>query len=85
MISKPAPQGQATIGRFEEAHLYIADDTRVSSRHATIAPLPDGTFRLTDHSSNGTWVNGVRITSMAITTATEFRVGSTVLRIDGQV
>ena len=85
MISKPAAQGSVVIGRMPEAHIFIPDDARVSSRHATITPLPDGTFRLTDHSSNGTWVGNARITSTVITNATEFRVGSTLLRIDGRV
>jgi pSer/pThr/pTyr-binding forkhead associated (FHA) protein len=84
MVSRPT-QGQAVIGRVPEADVFIPDDAHVSSRHATIAVLPDGTYRLTDHSSNGTWVNGARITSAVVPAGAEFRVGSTLVCIDGQV
>jgi serine/threonine protein kinase len=83
MVSKPSSRGQIVIGRLPEAHVVVPDDARVSGRHATISPLADGTYQLNDHSSNGTWVGGTRITNVVIAAGAEFRVGSTVLQIDG--
>ena len=50
-----------TIGRGQ-GNQYIVYDPRVSSRHAVISYLRQGFFTITDiGSTNGTFVNGVRI------------------------
>ncbi len=66
-----------TIGRDSEQHIVI-DDADVSREHAVIERRPDG-FRLSDrNSTNGTWVDGVRIDSTDLDDGAEIWLGSTV-------
>jgi pSer/pThr/pTyr-binding forkhead associated (FHA) protein len=48
-----------TFGREVGNDVVIAS-TEISRKHATIAPAPGG-YTITDHSTNGVWVNGQRI------------------------
>lgn len=48
-----------TFGR-EVGHDVVIASSQISRRHASIAPGPDG-YVLTDHSTNGIWVNGQRM------------------------
>ena len=49
------------LGRLPDNDLAFDNDS-VSSRHAEVYHLPDGTFRICDlRSTNGTWVNGERV------------------------
>jgi transcriptional regulator of acetoin/glycerol metabolism len=51
-----------TVGRDQSAHLSV-DDPGISRVHATLEPMADGLL-VTDLSSrNGTFVNGVRVTT----------------------
>jgi hypothetical protein len=71
----PAPDGSSQpleirddmlIGRAEECDLVISDD-RISRRHAFLSVNRDGSLMLQDlESSNGTWLNGRRITAAAL-------------------
>lgn len=55
-------EGAITIGRHPSCHLrFPADLTSVSRQHAEIV-REGNQFRLTDHSTNGTFVNGKRTT-----------------------
>ncbi|MDR1257813.1 MAG: FHA domain-containing protein [Tannerellaceae bacterium] len=55
---------QYTIGRDEDCNICIEDSSqRISRRHATIKVTGRGRIFVTDHSSNGTFVNGMRIAS----------------------
>lgn len=55
---------KANIGRGDECEIRINDNSqRISRNHATIQVLPNGKIFIIDHSSNGTFVNGVRISS----------------------
>ncbi|MDR1645998.1 MAG: FHA domain-containing protein [Tannerellaceae bacterium] len=55
---------QYTIGRGEECQIHLQDHTqRVSRRHATLKVNGRGKMFIADHSSNGTFVNGVKIAS----------------------
>lgn len=57
---------QFTIGRGDNCQIRIQDATqRVSRNHATIKILKNGRIFVTDHSTNGTWVNGVKISQNA--------------------
>ena len=49
-----------TIGRAPD-QLWRIDDTSVSARHATVRQGTDGVEITDEGSTNGTWVNGVRI------------------------
>ena len=74
---------RTTYGRSDEADVTVANDT-VSSLHCEVT-VAGGTFTLTDlNSTNGTFVNGKRITNSALksgdrvhlgTAAFEFRAG----------
>lgn len=56
------PPGRFLVGRNADAQLALPD-AGVSGRHAEIAVEPDGRVFVTDlGSSNGTWVDGERIT-----------------------
>lgn len=48
-----------TFGR-EVGHDVVIASSEISRKHASIAPGPDG-YLLTDHSTNGIWVNGQRM------------------------
>ncbi len=53
---------QYTIGRGDSCQIRIQDAAqRISRNHATLKVLDNGKIFITDHSSNGTWVNGVKI------------------------
>jgi len=53
---------QFTIGRGDECQIRIQDQSqRVSRNHATIKIYESGKMFIIDQSSNGTWVNGVKI------------------------
>ncbi|HOW61659.1 MAG TPA: FHA domain-containing protein [Candidatus Contendobacter sp.] len=54
------------LGRGRDNDLCFNNDS-VSSHHAEIYHLPDGTFQICDlDSTNGTWVNGRRIQSQVL-------------------
>lgn len=53
---------KVTIGRGRECDIRLSDDSdRVSRKHAVIAVSPNGKMQIYDLSSNGTFVNGVRV------------------------
>ncbi len=66
-----------TFGRGPEADVRITDD-RVSRRHFAIG-LREGKCLLQDlNSTNGTWVNGVRIAETELKANDRIRVGQTI-------
>jgi len=53
--------GDVIVGRSDRAHVRI-DSASVSQDHAVFRPFPDGSWQVIDReSTNGTFVNGVRI------------------------
>jgi pSer/pThr/pTyr-binding forkhead associated (FHA) protein len=48
-----------TFGR-EVGHDVVIASSEISRKHASIAPGPDG-YVITDHSTNGVWINGQRM------------------------
>jgi DNA-binding winged helix-turn-helix (wHTH) protein len=77
----PLVEGTQVVGRGEECQLVIDADT-VSRRHARIL-IDQGTARIEDlGSTNGTHVNGARISAVTeLTDGCEIALGSTPLRI----
>jgi pSer/pThr/pTyr-binding forkhead associated (FHA) protein len=71
-----------TIGRSPDADLFIEDPT-VSTSHARLEAHPEG-YELTDlGSTNGTTVNGRRISAPTVLKGGEqIGIGNVVLRID---
>ena len=73
-------QGVTTIGRSSRADLTL-DDTKASSIHAKLSPLPEnGLVLLEDQgSTNGTFVNDERIESVPLRNGDLVKIGRTLL------
>jgi pSer/pThr/pTyr-binding forkhead associated (FHA) protein len=70
------------IGRGADCQL-ILDDDYVSTRHARVVGAPNGIYIEDLGSTNGTYVNGQRITApTSITLADTVRIGKTMLRLE---
>jgi transcriptional regulator with PAS, ATPase and Fis domain len=70
-----------TVGTAQLAQLRLTDPT-VSRMHCQIWPRPDG-VRLSDAgSTNGTFVDAVRVRDADLTAGTNIRVGATTLRLE---
>jgi hypothetical protein len=73
-----------TIGKAPTSHLVL-DDGYTSGQHAQVAMDQLGNCRLYDRgSTNGTFVNGVRVTEVALDHGMSVRIGSTELRFLAQ-
>lgn len=73
-------QGVTTVGRSSRADLTL-DDTKASSIHARLSPLPEnGLVLLEDQgSTNGTFVNDERIESVPLRNGDLVKIGRTLL------
>jgi pSer/pThr/pTyr-binding forkhead associated (FHA) protein len=73
-----------TIGKAPTSSLVL-DDGYTSSQHAQVGMDQLGTCRLYDrNSTNGTFVNGVRVTEVVLDHGMSVRIGSTELRFLAQ-
>jgi len=78
--------GRLTIGRRPENDIVLEDDAAVSKRHAELELVAGSWFVLDLDSTNGTFVNGVRIAAKkALHVGDELRVGDTSLWLQGAV
>src|SRR5919201_3169319 len=69
------PASGVTFGREAGSDVVVAQP-EVARKHATIAPSDNG-YVLTDHSTNGVWVNGARVQgSQLLARADIVRVGT---------
>ena len=66
--------GDVTIGRSRDNDLTIKDAT-VSARHAKIVTFFDVSYIEDLHSTNGTYLNGKRITKHTLHDGDEIRLG----------
>jgi pSer/pThr/pTyr-binding forkhead associated (FHA) protein len=74
--------GVIMIGRGADCQLILEDDY-VSTRHARVVSTPNGIYIEDLGSTNGTYVNGQRITApTTITLADTVRIGKTILRLE---
>jgi DNA-binding NtrC family response regulator len=72
---------EIAIGSAPDNDLCLANDPCVSRRHCVIAPV-EGRFVVRDLvSTNGTWVNGVRVPHAELRPGTTLTVGGTRLRV----
>jgi pSer/pThr/pTyr-binding forkhead associated (FHA) protein len=75
----PLDMGVTHIGRGLAADLRV-DEKSVSRRHAMLVSDPAGTRVLDDRSSNGTFVNGLRVEQTDLKNGDELVLGRVVLR-----
>jgi pSer/pThr/pTyr-binding forkhead associated (FHA) protein len=72
-----------TIGRGAQNDLTLEDDHFASARHARFEPRRDGVWVSDSGSTNGTYVNGTRLSeSRRLAPGDVIRVGSTDLRFE---
>lgn len=75
--------GVATIiGREDNVGIRLDGDEFASGQHARIDPRADGVWVEDLRSTNGTFVNGERITAQRLQAGDVVRVGQTELRLD---
>jgi pSer/pThr/pTyr-binding forkhead associated (FHA) protein len=74
--------GIVRIGRQSDNTIALPEDSSASRHHATLTASPSG-LRLHDEgSSNGTFVNGARVTDADLRPGDEILIGATRLRVD---
>ena len=72
-----------SIGRTEDNQVALAEDEFASSAHARIEPRHDGAWLVDRGSTNGTYVNGIRIDSpRRLEQGDVVRIGETQLRYE---
>ena len=91
MLDSPALQPGATVelrvptrlGRGGENAIRLDGDDFVSTRHALLEPRPDGLWVEDVGSTNGTFVNGARVTTARLLAPGDVvRIGQTDLRVE---
>ena len=81
-LSADLAGGVVMIGRGADCQL-ILDDDYVSTRHARVVSTPNGIYVEDLGSTNGTYVNGQRITApTTITFADTVRICKTILKLE---
>lgn len=71
-----------TIGRVDDNDIIITDDSFVSSHHARIEIRPDSVWVVDMKSTNGTFVNGQRVSdARSVRKGDRIQVGGTVLEM----
>ncbi|HWE81689.1 MAG TPA: FHA domain-containing protein [Gaiellaceae bacterium] len=72
-----------TVGRGSDNDLPLEDDEYASSRHARFEPRRDGVYVEDVGSTNGTYVNGIRMTGdRRLAPGDVIRIGETDLRFE---
>lgn len=75
--------GATRVGRGAENGMRLDGDEFVSSRHATFEPRPDGLWLEDAGSTNGTFVNGSRVTTARLLSRGDVvRIGQTDLKVE---
>lgn len=71
---------EVSIGREVGNAIQLDRDNTVSRRHARVIKQGDAWVIRDEGSSNGTWVNGIRITEQALRAGDEIQIGATFFR-----
>ncbi len=77
---RPFDGTKMTIGRSEGTSIRLESDGQVSRVHATITRSPNA-LHIADSSTNGTFVNGRRITEALLADGDVVRVGDTLILV----
>jgi hypothetical protein len=72
------------IGRAETAHLYLPDDRFFSRNHCLLEIAPPRCFLRDLGSTNGTFVNGQKVSEAFLRSGDRIQGGQTVLEVDVQ-
>jgi pSer/pThr/pTyr-binding forkhead associated (FHA) protein len=80
--SFPLHAPEIGVGRDPSQDISLSGDTSVSRRHARIISAPGGFVVRDEGSSNGTWVNGVRIQEQPLFPGDTLRIGHTEFRLE---
>ena len=67
------------IGRSRDAHLFLPDDRYFSRNHCLLEINPPRSFLRDLNSTNGTFVNGHRVTNASLNDGDRIQCGETVL------
>jgi pSer/pThr/pTyr-binding forkhead associated (FHA) protein len=78
----PLDSGEVHIGRELGREICLSSDSTVSRHHALIQNSSTGLILQDEGSSNGTYVNGARITSQRLSPGDEIRIGSSLFRVE---
>ena len=70
------------IGRSESAHLYLPEDKFFSRHHCLLEIAPPRCFIRDLGSTNGTFVNGVRVPEAFLVSGDRVQGGQTILEVD---
>ena len=73
----------SVLGRDDGSDIELAKDDFASARHARIEPRADGVWIEDLASTNGTFVNGERVTAERLNPGDVVRIGQTELRLEG--
>jgi len=78
------PKGNIIIGRGGDADLTI-DDDKISRKHAVVEAFSRDQIFISDlASTNGTYINGMRIRSTKLKDGDEIRIGKTLLKFSAR-
>jgi len=72
------------IGRSDSAHLFLPDDKFFSRHHCLLEIAPPRCFLRDLGSTNGTFVNGQRVSEVFLNSGDRIQGGATVLQVDVQ-
>src|SRR5205085_5823797 len=72
------------IGRSDDAHLYLPEDKFFSRHHCLIEIAPPRVFLRDLGSTNGTFVNGQRVSEAFLSSGDRIQGGATTLQVDVQ-
>lgn len=74
--------GSMVIGREADNPIALPNDSTASRRHATISQVNGGYSIRDEGSSNGTFVNGAKITEQKLSPGDEIQIGGTKFRFE---
>lgn len=80
-MERPMTQPLLTIGRLGGGADFEIDDPQVSRLHCAIEVKTDAVFLRDLRSTNGTYVDGKRVLSACVEHKSEFRIGTSTLRV----